>query len=138
MLKLNASFMKKLPAESSYSSQSYHASIEVELPDGLSEPQLREKIHSTFALVRASVESEIVFAAAMQAQSGDASRRSQENAQRHVDPASLRQLRYLLDLGRQYGVTPAELAAKGGTRSVDELTRQQCSKLIDELGRKAA
>ena len=37
MLKLNASYSKKVPAEGEYSSQSYHASIEVELPDTDSE-----------------------------------------------------------------------------------------------------
>jgi len=36
MLKLDASYSKKVPAEGEYTSQSYHASIEVELPDGLS------------------------------------------------------------------------------------------------------
>jgi len=36
MLKLNASYSKKVPADGS---QSYHASIEVELPDGLSSEQ---------------------------------------------------------------------------------------------------
>ena len=36
MLKLNASYSKKVPADGEYTSQSYHASIEVELPDGLS------------------------------------------------------------------------------------------------------
>ena len=56
MLKLNASFSKKVPAEEEYSSKSYHASIEVELPDGLSENQLKDKIHNTFELVRDSVE----------------------------------------------------------------------------------
>ena len=35
MLKLNASYSKKVPADGEYTSQSYHASIEVELPDGL-------------------------------------------------------------------------------------------------------
>ena len=35
MLKLNASYSKKVPAGEEYSSQSYHASVEVELPDGL-------------------------------------------------------------------------------------------------------
>ena len=49
MLKLNASYSKKVPAEGEYSSQSYHASIEVELPDGLSQDQLNSKIHETFA-----------------------------------------------------------------------------------------
>ena len=31
MLKLNAAYSKKVPAEGEYTSQSYHASIEVEL-----------------------------------------------------------------------------------------------------------
>ena len=35
MLKLNASYSKKVPADGEYTSQSYHASVEVELPDGL-------------------------------------------------------------------------------------------------------
>ena len=59
MLKLNASYSKKVPAEGEYTSQSYHASIEVELPDGLSQEQLNGKIHETFALVKESVEAEL-------------------------------------------------------------------------------
>ena len=53
MLKLNTSYSKKVPAESEYSSKSYHASIEMELPDGLSEQQIKDRIHGTFDLVRA-------------------------------------------------------------------------------------
>ena len=59
MLKLNAAYSKKVPAEGEYTSQSYHASIEVELPDGLSQEQLNDKIHATFAMVRESVEAEL-------------------------------------------------------------------------------
>ena len=59
MLKLNASYSKKIPAEQDYSSKSFHASIETELPDGLSEEQLKAKIHDTFQLVKESVEAEI-------------------------------------------------------------------------------
>ena len=59
MLKLNASYSKKVPADSQYSSQSFHASVEVELPDGLTSDQLNAKIHETFDLVRASVEAEL-------------------------------------------------------------------------------
>ena len=51
MLKLNASYSKKVPADGEYTSQSYHASIEVELPDGLSAEQLNGKIHETFEMV---------------------------------------------------------------------------------------
>ncbi len=59
MLKLNASFSKKVPAETEYSSQSYHASIEIEIPEGLTPELLEAKIHETFDLVRNSVESEL-------------------------------------------------------------------------------
>ena len=59
MLKLNASYSKKVPADTEYSSQSFHASVEVELPDGLTQDQLNAKIHETFDLVRASVETEL-------------------------------------------------------------------------------
>ena len=59
MLKLNASSSKKVPADGEYTSQSYHASIEVELPDGLSAEQLNGKIHETFEMVRSSVEAEL-------------------------------------------------------------------------------
>ena len=59
MLKLNASYSKKVPADGEYTSQSYHASIEVELPDGLSSEQLNSKIHETFEMVRSSVEAEL-------------------------------------------------------------------------------
>lgn len=59
MLKMQASFQKKVPAESNFSSQSYHCTIEVELPDGLSHQQLQEKVHGLFDFVRAAVEHEL-------------------------------------------------------------------------------
>ena len=37
MLKLNASYSKKVPADGEYTNQSYQASIEVELPDEMLE-----------------------------------------------------------------------------------------------------
>ena len=66
MLKLNASYSKKVPAESDYSSQSYHCQIEVELPDGLNPQQLQEKVHGVFDFVRKSVEAELHNAAPTQ------------------------------------------------------------------------
>lgn len=59
MLKLNASYSKKVPADGEFTSQSYHASIEVELPDGLSRNELQNRIHATFEMVRNSVEAEL-------------------------------------------------------------------------------
>ena len=139
MLKLNTSYSKKVPAESEYSSKSYHASIEMELPDGLSEQQIKDRIHGTFDLVRETVETEIGTANA----SSNAPRQNQNGngyrlGNQHADPASSKQIKYLFDLAKAGGMTPSEIVAKAGARSIDELTRQQCSKLIDELGRKAA
>ncbi|MBT5606540.1 MAG: hypothetical protein HN742_25990 [Lentisphaerae bacterium] len=60
MLKLNASYSKKVPVEGQeYSSQSFHCSVEVEIPDGLSPDDLQARIHSTFSLVRDSVDAEL-------------------------------------------------------------------------------
>ena len=59
MIKLTASYGKKVPAESDYSSKSYHAQIEVEIPDGLNSQQLHDKVHGVFAFVRDSVEAEL-------------------------------------------------------------------------------
>ncbi len=63
MIKLTASYGKKVPAETEYSSKSYHAQIEVEIPDGLSSQQLHEKVHGVFSFVRDSVEAELQCAA---------------------------------------------------------------------------
>ena len=59
MLKLNQSYSKKVPAEGEYTSQSYHCQIEIELPDGISEQELKEKAHNVFDFVRNSVETEL-------------------------------------------------------------------------------
>ena len=42
MLKLNASYSKKVPAEEEYSSKSFHASVEVELATGLNSIELQQ------------------------------------------------------------------------------------------------
>ena len=139
MLKLNASYSKKVPAGEEYSSQSYHASVEVELPDGLSGEALQARIHETFDLVRNSVEAEL---------HGNSPGNSGNNAAYHGvkntpqgdrahgrsndGPASPKQLQYLLDLARQRGVTPQQIAARFQVTDIQYLTRQQCSSQINE------
>ena len=125
MLKLNASYSKKVPAEGEYSSQSYHASIECELPDGLNANQLQERIHDTFELVRQSVEAEL-HGANRQQQS------PQPQQSGKTVPASPKQIRYLLDLARMRGITPQQIAAKFNVADVQQLSRQQCSSQINE------
>ena len=143
MLKLNASFSKKVPAEVDFSSISYHASIEVELPDGLSENQLKDKIHDTFELVRDSVEAELG-----RVQSNGSSNRQPDghilypekrgsDKKQDNTPASSKQLNYLLDLAHDKGVKPREIMERAGVDDLSELLKSQCSKLIDELSGKS-
>ena len=155
MLKLNASYSKKVPADAEYSSQSFHASVEVELPDGLTQEQLNAKIHETFDLVRASVEAELNGNSAPQQPAllpqENASNPQQvasapqnkngygkKNGTTSDAPASPKQVKYLLDLARQYGVSPDQIKAKFNVPSVESLTKTQCSRAIDELSGKAA
>jgi len=153
MLKLNASYSKKVPADTEYSSQSYHASVEVELPDGLTPDQLNTKIRETFALVRDSVENELHNEASTASQSVQTHQPglydspaqntskpdyNKKNGTTSDAPASPKQVKYLLDLARQYGVSPDQIKAKFNVPALESLTKTQCSRAIDELSGKAA
>lgn len=130
MLKLNASYSKKVPAEGEYTSQSYHASIEVELPDGLSSEQLNSKIHETFAMVRESVEAEL-HGNTVNQQGGNAPHNPHNQPVQGSTPASPKQINYLLSLAGRRGITPAQIAAQHGVTSVEQLTKSQCSEIIN-------
>ena len=155
MLKLNASYSKKVPADTEYSSQSFHASVEVELPDGLTQDQLNAKIHETFDLVRASVEAELNGNSApnqpallptentsnapqMNPAQQNKNGYGKKNGTTSDAPASPKQVKYLLDLARQYGVSPDQIKAKFNVPALESLTKTQCSRAIDELSGKAA
>ena len=155
MLKLNASYSKKVPADTEYSSQSFHASVEIELPDGLSSEQLNAKIHETFALVRDSVEAELHGNTAPQPAQNTQTPNMQpqvaydtapQNAAKPtygkkpaIDaPASPKQIKFLLDLARQNGYSPEQIKAKFNVPAIESMTKTQCSRAIDELNRKAA
>ena len=156
MLKLNASYSKKVPADTEYSSQSYHASVEVELPDGLTPEQLNARIHETFAMVRDSVEAELHGNAVRQSSVPSQtpppqfqSDQREASAQTITKPAygkkpatdalaSPKQIKFLLDLARQNGYTIEQLKARFNVSVLEELSRTQCSKAIDLLNGKAA
>jgi len=152
MLKLNASYSKKVPADTEYSSQSFHASVEVELPDGLTQDQLNAKIHETFALVRDSVEAELhgnafpnqpALLPAEIVPNVPQMPPAQKNKNGYRKPtpdasASPKQIKFLLDLARQYGVSPDQIKAKFNVPALENLTKTQCSRAIDELTGKAA
>jgi len=139
MLKLNAAYSKKVPAEGEYTSQSYHASIEVELPDGLSQEQLNDKIHATFAMVRESVEAELGENNARkngelppQETANPAPQGNRSAGANNTVPASPKQISYLLSLANRRGITPQQIAAQHNVANVDQLTKRQCSALIEQ------
>ena len=148
MLKLNASFSKKIPADVEFSSKGYSASIEVELPDGLSQEQLQGRIHDTFELVKSSVESEIngtaeVIQASTQAptpinnntrpyqNSNNSSNYSKSN--KNEGFASPKQVKYLCDLARKGNIQLNGYLENYGHTQPSELTKQECSYLINMI-----
>ena len=166
MLKLNASYSKKVPAESEYSSQSYHCQIEVELPDGLNPQQLQEKVHNVFDFVRNSVEAELHNAAPAQP---IAHQQMQPQAQppvqrQYYDPqssyqqaqpqqyqpnqgkqhrnsnavASPKQVNYLLSLAKRAGWTIQQILQRCQVQAVEQIPSKLCSQLIQEFSGAAA
>ena len=149
MLKLNASYSKKVPADTEYSSQSYHASVEVELPDGLTPEQLNARIHETFAMVRDSVEAELHGEGGNAGQMADAPQLPIQSVPQQSkpaygkktatdSPASPKQIKFLLDLARQNGYTVDQLKSRFNVSALEDLSRTQCSRAIDALNGKAA
>ena len=135
MLKLHAAYSKKVPADGEYTSQSYHASIEVELPDGLSQEQLNDKIHATFAMVRESVEAELGENNARkngELPPQEPANPAPQNNRSAAIPASPKQISYLLSLASRRGITPQQIAAQHNVANVDQLTKRQCSALIEQ------
>ncbi len=149
MLKLNASYSKKVPAESEYSSQSYHCTIEVELPDGLSPQQLQEKVHDVFDFVRSSVEAELHGSApARQAQPAPQAYATQQPVRQTCAPqqsapqaeqprgsgaASAKQVNYLLSLARRAGCTVQQILQRCRIPNIEAIPSRVCSQLIEEF-----
>ena len=131
MLKLNASYSKKVPAEGEYTSQSYHASVEVELPDGLSQMELQSRIHETFEMVRNSVEAELH--GNIPANNGSyVPHETKNQPAQNNPPASPKQINYLLTLASRRGITPAQIAAQNNVANINQLSKKQCSTLIEQ------
>jgi hypothetical protein len=141
MLKLTASYSKKVPASEEYSSQHYHAGVELEIPDNLPPADLRRRIQSTFALVRESVEAELHKHADRQEQPAHppADQRPADTSTRR---ASQKQIKYLIDLAARNGYDLTELDRIAYERhavdTVHDLSKHQASKLIDSLSARPA
>ena len=148
MLKLNASYAKKIPvAGEQFSSQSYHCSVEVELSDAASPEQLQSKIQGTFALVRDAVEAELHGKPVVKPEKMEPSAPSAPSTPSAPPPtppkpdasvkASNKQVRFILDLAKAKGMGLSDITGqvqrKFKVASIYELARRDASKLVDEL-----
>lgn len=134
-LRLSAAFSKKVPAEMEYSSKSYLASLEVELPTNLSGDELNAEIHKTYAQLERAVDEQIN--AHNTRNQGGEQERSQGHHRASEGAASTKQISYLLDLGKArekpLSVLNDEARQRFGVASIYELNRKDCSRYIEEL-----
>ena len=134
MLKLNASYSKKVPAEEEYSSKSFHASIECELPSGQTAAQLKQKIHETFQLVESAVEAEIATPTLRMVKPSPT---AQATAHTEDNKATNKQIQYIIRLAESAGQGLQDLNVVAQrqfhTESIYQLNRKDASALVDQL-----
>jgi hypothetical protein len=145
MIKLNTSYSKKVPVEGTdYSSQSFHASVEIELSDSLQPEEIQAKIHSTAELLRQSVDAELgqtrqpVQERQRSAFTPRQGNRQQERpAEGSTRKASNKQIKYLGDLAGEQQVTiqdlNAEILERYGVQGLYDLSAAQASEMIDSM-----
>lgn len=144
MIKLKTSFSKKVPASTEYSSQSYHCEIECEVPDGLTQAQLQQKVHDTFEFVRNAVEKELNGSATATSPTATQSTAPQSapissygnnnNGSAHATAnnnlASAKQINYLLSLSKRNGWSLDKLLSHCHIEALEQITSRDCSNLI--------
>jgi hypothetical protein len=147
MIKLNTSYSKKVPVEGQqFSSESFHASVEVELSDSLTADQIQEKIHSTAELLRQSVDAELgqTQQPAQERQRGaftprqpQGSRQQERAAEGQQRKASNKQVKFITDLAGEQKVTlqdlNAEIQERYGVQGLYDLSAQQASEMIESM-----
>jgi hypothetical protein len=139
MLKLSTSYSKKIPVEGQdFSSQSFHAAVELELSDSLQPPEIRARIHETFLMVKNAVEDELKGQAGQPAQ--PAAPTAQPPASHPAsDKATNAQIKFITDLGRNLGYSLAEVNARVlelyHVPSIYDLSKKDASKLVDDMKR---
>ena len=140
MLKVCTSYSKKVPAWEEYSSQQYHASVEVELSDGLKPEDIQQRIHDTFNMVRSCVEEEIGGHTTSSRQTPHRSNNGNGHGRNGDDEkASNKQIKYALDLANEHGIKLGQLNTfieeTYGVNTVYSLSKKDASNLVDMLRR---
>ena len=137
MLKIIASFSKKVPAEKEYSSQSYFCTLEREVPDSASVEQIQSHIHATFGLVKEAVEAELTGKQPEKSDLRVLPNKEPTQKAETTAKASNKQIRYILDLAKDRGLGISEINERArrqfGAASVYDIDRKAASRMVDEL-----
>ena len=143
MLKLSTSYSKKVPVpDQEYSSQSFHAAVEVELSDALTPEQIQTRIHKTFEMVRQAVETELTGNRCPLQPDDHSTPPTPPNGNGQALKITNRQAKFITDLATQQGFRLSELNTHigklYGATSLYDLDRKSASALLDSLQQKKA
>ncbi|MFA5687804.1 MAG: hypothetical protein WC959_01430 [Kiritimatiellales bacterium] len=134
MHKLRAAYSKKVPLNEKYSTESFSASIERELPENLGQNELMEEFHSSFELTQSTVEGQI---AAKKALASPSQKKGSEARSEAPAKITNKQVNFILRLGKKQGKVLADLnqvaTEKFHVKSIYELTRKNASAMVEEL-----
>ena len=83
-------------------------------------------------MVRESVEAELGESNARKSTELPVQETTPQNNRSAAVPASPKQINYLLSLASRRGITPQQIAAQNNVANVDQLTKRQCSVLIEQ------
>ena len=139
MLKLSTSYSKKIPVDGTdFSSQSFHASVELELSDALTPEQIRAKIHDSAELLRQAVDDELSGSRPETGSGTQPAFGGPRNPPQGVErKASNKQIKFITDLAAERKLTLQDLNAdihrRFGVESVYDLSAKQASALLDEM-----
>ena len=141
MIKLSTSYSKKLPVDGQdFSSQGFHASVELELSDSLTPEQIRAKIHDSAELLRKAVDDELQGAAASGSSEPAFGGQRQQQPQAGERKASNKQVKYITDLAAERKIQISDLNAdirkRFNVEGLYDLTSKQASLLLDEMNGK--
>lgn len=142
MIKISAAFTKKVPGEEPYSSDGVHLGVEIEVPDRVlgDEHEFSQAVRRLFAQARAEVEQQV--SAPQPEPNGHHQNGVHTNgnghrtwpSRRRDEPASKRQLDFLLSLARRNAsLGPNEILAEVGVERLTDITKNQASALIDRF-----
>jgi len=138
MIKLSTAFMKKVPVQGQeFSSQSFHASIELELSDALTPEQIGEKIHRTGEFLRNAVDKELEGAAPADSGKGATAFAGSGQQPQGERKASNKQVKFITDLAAERKIPISDLNADIRKRfnvgGLYDLSSKQASALLDEM-----